>query len=431
MASFWTTRVCGWGFCRIAVGAIHESPLRFSNAKSLPLLHKILLYYRQTINPQSMKSTASMHYGIQKQFLIAMVILLLILLFVFVEPLLITLLFAGILVTAVYPIHKWIRSKIPLSESLAAFVSLILIAAVVIVPFTLLIFFISAEATAAYLSLSSKINVMIASGNFNSVPKIVEMLPFSESIKALMQSSPIKATNVLQTAGDLIGNLSSFLLSQSTNILKHLSVIVIHTIVFLIAMFFLLRDGDQFVKYIYNLVPLSADYRRELFKKLNNLSYGILYGLFGSALLQGFLLAIGYAFAGLHNPAFWGAVAALLSVVPYIGTTIVWLPAVIALAVSGHGITAFGLAAWCILIVGTSDNLIKPYLIGASSALHPLAILTVLLGGAFAFGIKGIIFGPFILTLALSFLHIYTLEYASVLEEKPSAPVRAASKKKA
>lgn len=371
-----------------------------------------------------------MHYGIQKQFLIAMIVLMLILLFVFIEPLLITLLFAGILVTAVYPIHKWIRRKIAYSESLSAAVSLILIAAVIVAPFTLLIFFISAEATAAYLSLSAKINLLVESGNFNSVPKIVEMLPFSDSIKALMESSPIKATSVLQTAGDLIGNLSRFLLGQSTNVLKHLSVIVIHTIVFLIAMFFLLRDGEPFVKYIYNLVPLSSEYRQELFKKLNNLSYGILYGLFGSSLLQGFLVGVGFAFAGLNNPAFWGAVAALLSPVPYIGTTIVWLPAVIAVAVGGDTVTASILGIWCVIIVGTSDNLIKPYLIGASSALHPLAILTVLLGGAFAFGIKGIIFGPFILTLTLSFLHIYTLEYANALKEKPSAPVKMMAKKK-
>jgi len=371
-----------------------------------------------------------MHYGIQKQFLLAMVVLLLVLLYIFVEPFLITLLFAGVLVTSVYPVHKWIRSKIVFSGSLASAVSLILIAAIVVAPFTVLIFAISGEATAAYLILSSKINVLIQSGSMNSIPKVVDLLPFSDKIQELINNSPINPNQLLQTVADFIGNLSAFLLGQSTNILKHLSVIVIHTFVFLIAMFFLLRDGDQFVTYIYNLVPLSEDYRRELFKKLNHLSYGILYGLFGAAFLQGFLVAVGFAFAGLNSPAFWGAVAALLSPVPYIGTTIVWLPAVIALAVSGHGFAAFALAAWCILIVGTSDNLIKPYLIGATSSLHPLAILTVLLGGAFAFGIKGIIFGPFILTLTLSFLHIYTLEYANVLDEKPGTPVKTRKKKR-
>ena len=370
-----------------------------------------------------------MHYGLQKQFLLAMIVLLLVLLFLFVEPLLITLLFAGVIVTAVYPVHKWIREKIA-SASLASAISLILIAAIVVIPFTLLIFFISSEASEAYIGLSGRINLMIESGDFSTIPKVIELLPFSNTLQALISSSPVKGAQLLQTAGDLIGNLSAFLLSQTTNILRHLSLILVHMIVFLIAMFFLLRDGDRLVSYIYRLVPLSADYRKALFKKLNNLSYGIIYGIFGAALLQGFLVGIGFAFAGLNNPAFWGAVAALLSPIPYIGTTIVWLPAVIAIAVGGNLFVALMLGLWCILIVSTADNLIKPYLIGHSSALHPLAILIVLLGGALTFGIKGLIFGPFILTLALSFLHIYGLEYAQVLEDKPKSQRKSVKRKR-
>jgi predicted PurR-regulated permease PerM len=164
------------------------------------------------------------------------------------------------------------------------------------------------------------------------------------------------------------------------------------------------------------MLPISEKYRSELLKKLSRLSYGIIYGIFGASLIQGFLLGIGFYILGIDNAAFWGAIAALLSPIPYIGSSIIWLPVVISLLLSGHWISSLFLLIWGSLIVGLADNIVKPYLIGSSTALHPLAVLVTLLGGAFVFGIKGIIFGPFVLTLTLAFLHIYSLEYESVLK---------------
>ncbi|MBU0727049.1 AI-2E family transporter, partial [Patescibacteria group bacterium] len=112
-------------------------------------------------------------------------------------------------------------------------------------------------------------------------------------------------------------------------------------------------------------------------------------------------------------------IAALFSPVPYIGTALVWIPAVGALLIGGHWIAALFLTIWSIIIVGLADNIIKPYVIGSTSALHPLAVLLVLLGGAFVFGVKGLLFGPFVLTLTLAFLHIYQLEYKGILGKVP------------
>ena len=67
--------------------------------------------------------------------------------------------------------------------------------------------------------------------------------------------------------------------------------------------------------------------------------------------------------------------------------------------------------------MGLSDNIVKPYLIGGANAIHPLLVLLVILGGVFVFGLKGVVFGPFLLTLTLPFLHIYQLEYKAVLKE--------------
>ena len=353
--------------------------------------------------------------GIQKYFMLGVLLILIVVLLMFLSPFVADLLIAAIIVTAVYPVHKLLSKKIHIPRSISALISLLLVAIIILLPFAIFVFFVAGEAAEAYVNISAKINALVAEKDVTSLPKAIKLIPFSDKIEEFLASTPISTSDILKTAGDVVGNISSFLLGKTTNILKHLSAILIHTIVFLITMFYLLRDGNRLVDYLYSLIPLSSEQRRELFNKLHTLSYGIIYGIFGAAIIQGFLVGIGFSVAGISNAAFWGAIAALFSPLPYIGTSIVWVPAVIAMGVGGHWVTALLLAIWCIAIVGTADNFIKPFLIGSKTALHPLSVLLVLIGGAFAFGIKGLLFGPFVLTLALAFLHIYKLEYKDVL----------------
>ncbi len=355
--------------------------------------------------------------GFQRYFLIAALVALLALLVTFISPFAVALLFAGIIVTAVFPIHKKILNWIPFSRSLAALISMILIVIVILVPFTLFGFFVAEQASDAYVIVSDRINEIVESNDVSSASKILELIPFNESFERALQYLPISPADILQTAGDSVGAVSTFLLSKTTNILKHLSLFLVHLLVFLITLFYFLREGDRLVTYIRSLLPISTEYRQELFTKLSHLSYGIIYGIFGAAILQGFLVGVGFSVAGINNAAFWGAIAALFSPVPYIGTMVVWLPAVAALAIGGQYITAILLLAWSAFIVGTADNVIKPYIIGSSAQLHPLATLLVLLGGTLVFGLKGLLFGPLVLSMALAFLHIYKLEYKTVLEK--------------
>lgn len=353
----------------------------------------------------------------QRYFLMSVLVMLLVLLTIFVSPFGIDLIIAGVIVMAVYPANAWLMRKIPFSKSLSAFISMFLIIIILLIPFTLFGFFVSQEGVEAYRVVSGHINVIVSTNDVSSTSKILQLLPFHTQFEKLMNYLPVSTSDLLQTFKNVIGTASSFLISQTTNILKNLSVLLVHLLIFLIALFYFLRDGDRFVLYIRSLLPMSKTYSQELFLKLSNLSHGIIYGIFGASILQGFLVGVGFAVAGISNAAFWGAVAALFSPLPYIGTTVIWMPAVIVLALEGHYIAAGLLMAWSAFIVGTADNIIKPYIIGSSAKLHPLATLLVLLGGTFVFGLKGIIFGPLVLTLTLAFMHIYQLEYKAALEQ--------------
>ena len=366
---------------------------------------------------------------LQKYFLLGTLLVLLITLMIFFSSFFGTLLVAIIVITGVYPLHRLLNKKIHIPQTLSALISLILVAVVIITPFILFTFLVANQAAGAYDAISVKVNSIISS-NVDFFPSLFKK-GFLESLAGKISAyAPISAADIVSTAKDFVGQISKVILGQTTNIIKNLSLFVLHMIVFLLAMFYFLRDGERLVNYINSLMPLSEKYRKELFRKLSRLSYGIIYGLLGTAIAQGFLVGLVFYIVGISNAAFWGSVAALLSPLPYIGTSVVWVPVVIALAVGHNWFGAIFLLIWGMLVVGLADNIVKPYLIGSSSALHPLAVLLVLLGGAFAFGIKGLLFGPFILTLTLAFLHIYRLEYSSVLKSDEVKEEEVVEKKK-
>jgi predicted PurR-regulated permease PerM len=320
---------------------------------------------------------------------------------------------AAILVTAVFPLHRLLTKTIHIPSTFSALLSLILVAVVILGPFTLFFFFIAGQATDAVANFSDKINSL---PKFDMIPAMLKNGLVDNWIAMLGRYVPISTDQVMSTAKDFLTTISSFILSNATGILKNLSILFFHLIVFLFAMFYFLKDGERFVSYVKSLMPMSEKYRKELFSKLSHLSYGIIYGLFGAAIAQGLMAGLGFYIVGINNAAFWGSIAALFSVVPYIGTAIIWIPVTIFLLVTGHWIAALFLFAWSMVIVSTVDNMVKPYLIGSSATLHPFAVLIVIFGSTFAFGLKGLIFGPFILTLTLAFLHIYELEFKTALD---------------
>ncbi|MBT4916874.1 AI-2E family transporter [Candidatus Peregrinibacteria bacterium] len=352
--------------------------------------------------------------NIQKYFILAIVVLLIVTIFKFMEPLLGTLFMAIVIVTGAHPLTKLLKSKLRLPSSLTAFLVMLLIIVVVVIPLTFFMFAMVGQAADAYATISATINEMINSDK--------EFLSFLEKyptihgwFEQVVAYNPVSTQDLVSAVGDFVGKISSFLLENTTNLLKNLTVIVLNIVVFLIALFYLIRDGEKLVDYANGLLPLSKKYRKELIVKLYNLMHAIIFGIFGAALAQGLFVGVGLAIVGVENAVFWGAIAALLSPVPYVGVALVWVPFAIGLFVSQSWGMGLFFVLWCLLLVTNIDNIIKPYLIGSKSHLHPFAVLVVMLGGALAFGVRGLLFGPFILTITLAFLHIYKLEYKKAL----------------
>lgn len=351
-------------------------------------------------------SQTNLQYRIHTQFIIVVTLLLMGLVFYIITPFMATLFIAAVIVTAVNPLHVYLKRRIS-SKILSSLIMWLTIILLFVIPVTILTWLLIKETT----------------GVSNQITRIANQLPFfldtlPERLSPYLPpnstwQTSLSSHNFSQITVTLFDRMSSGLIKSATGLLAGLSLLFIHLIIFLFALFYFLFDGEKLIRYTKSLLPLDENQKKELIKKTTDLMQSIIYGLFGAAIAQGSLVGIGMAIVGITNPIFWGTVAIALAPIPYLGVGIVWVPTTLWLFSSGQWGQGVFFLAWCLVFVMNIDNIIKPYLIGARSLLHPFAVMIVIIGGVLTLGFKGLIFGPLLLTLLLAFLHIYQLEFAN------------------
>jgi predicted PurR-regulated permease PerM len=183
-------------------------------------------------------------------------------------------------------------------------------------------------------------------------------------------------------------------------------------IVFMVlAMYFVLRHWPVLVRRAEELLPLQPRHSRALIEEFRTAGRTTLLGTVVTGLVQGALAAIGYWVLGVPEPAFFGAATAVASLLPVVGTVLIWLPAglyLIAMGEVGMGIAE--LAYGVVVVVGVSDYYIRPKLVGGESHMPALLTLIALFGGLELFGIVGLVLGPVLMALALATLRLYSTE---------------------
>ena len=193
--------------------------------------------------------------------------------------------------------------------------------------------------------------------------------------------------------------------------------VVVNFVLFLLFFFFFTRDGAAMVARIKYLTPLREEQQERIIGTLRRISRAVLVGGFIVAAAQGFVGGIGLAIVGI--PAlFWGTVMACASLVPVVGTGLVWVPACLYLVLNGQWKSAIFLACWCGILVTSIDTFLRPLLMREASGIPVLFLFLAILGGIHAFGVLGLLYGPLILTFAVVMLAIYGEEYEDHLENK-------------
>ncbi len=309
-----------------------------------------------------------------------------------IEPFFTALAIAAVVVTVSYPVFRKVLRYTPRqNRSIAAIVTTLLITLLVLTPLGFLGYLLFTETLSLYVSLSQGKGL----GIDTSVARIEEL------VRTVAPSFSVDVTSYAQQAAGWVASHIGTIFAGTASTLLTLFLSII-------GFFYFFRDGERFVRYVVYLSPLSDDQDTLILAKLASSVRSVILGTLAVALIQGTLTAIGLTVFGFEQPILWGAVAAVGALIPGVGTSIVFIPAVAYLVFEGTFGMAAGLAVWATLAVGLIDNLLGPYLMGRKAALHPFLILLAVLGGLALFGPIGFILGPAILSLFLVLLELYS-----------------------
>ncbi len=195
---------------------------------------------------------------------------------------------------------------------------------------------------------------------------------------------------------------SGWAMNAVGNVLSTTSRLLFALLMMLIAMFFLLRDGAQLVRWLEGSLPLAARDVDELLDELRSASRSVIGGNIVTGSAQAAVATVGYFIARVPNPIFVGLLTFISAFIPSLGTTIVGLPTVALLLLLGKTGWAVFLAVWMLVVVGLIDNLLRPLLMRGRANLHGALVFFSLMGGIFVFGAVGLIAGPLALVFFLA-----------------------------
>jgi predicted PurR-regulated permease PerM len=190
----------------------------------------------------------------------------------------------------------------------------------------------------------------------------------------------------------------------------------------LFLLFFFLRDGQGMLARGVRLVPMAPARKDELMRELGGVTRAVVLGTLATSVVQGTLLGIGFAIAGIPSPLVFGAVGALAALIPIVGTALVWVPAVVTLVANGNGGWSVFLTVWCVVLVSGSDNVVRPLVISGRSNASTLLVFIGLLGGVSTFGFAGIFMGPLVLTLVAALLKFADEGLSPPVPDLPTTP---------
>ena len=313
--------------------------------------------------------------------LIVTLLILIYLSFLTIRPLFTAILSSFILAFVFYPLYAKLNTKIG-SKNLCALLTILLILLLIITPTVFVTNALAKESVELYHKIKDKDFLSIISKYFEP--------GFQQYIDGILNGSILY----------IIEFTSKFVLAIP-NIALSFFVTVFLT-------YYLLKESPTFIDTAKKYMPFKESVKVEILERFRKITKAIVFGTILTAMIQGVLGGIGFAIFSIPSPALWGFVMAAVSIIPMIGTSIVWLPAGIVQLAQQNYFSGIGILLYGALIVGTVDNFVKPNFVGKRAEVHPAIILIGILGGIKLLGFIGLIIGPLILATAAELVKIET-----------------------
>jgi predicted PurR-regulated permease PerM len=339
-------------------------------------------------------------------FLIALSIFVLYLCFILFRPFLKPLFAALVIAIIFYPVHGRMIRLIR-NPSLAAFLSVLLVTLIIIVPAVFL-------CVAIYQELEHMTDYLKAkSDESGGWGLFINRLLETPAYWLARLGIDVNNLDLRGKVAERLGELSAFLLAEGQAIVGNVVSFVVNAVITLFTVFFLFREGRSMRRRIAALLPLHAEQIDKLFTGIYNTIMATVYGGLVVAAVQGTLVGLALWAFGIPSPVLWGAVAAMFSLLPLVGSAAVWVPAAIYLFINGHYVQAIILVAWGGGVVGTIDNVLRPLLMSGRVRMHTLLIFFSVFGGVQVFGFLGLFVGPVIIAVTMTVLSLLREESRS------------------
>jgi predicted PurR-regulated permease PerM len=286
-------------------------------------------------------------------------------------------------------------------EGWAAFGTLLVIVVSVLLPTALLTASVTHEASAFYERFKTgdiQLSQYFQQG-FDALPAWVRT--------ALERFGLADLADVQRRLVDALGKSSQAITSRAFSIGQNTLEFVVNLFVMLYLLYFLLRDGKALSAQAARALPLEPRHTRRLLQQFATVVRATVKGNVVVALVQGTLGGLAFWFLDISGPLLWGALMALLSLLPAVGAAMVWGPVAAYLLSTGSLASGIGLAVWGVLVIGLVDNVLRPILVGKETRMPDYLVLIATLGGLAAFGLNGFVIGPVIAAIFLASWEIF------------------------
>jgi len=257
----------------------------------------------------------------------------------------------------------------------------------------------------------------LASTDFNALFSHDAIAPYLQWVQEHLRFLDLKKLALQADLIDISKSAGQMLLDSGTKIIGNVFVLTMNFVILMFVLFFLIRDGERMFERLRYLLPLTTDQENRIFRQLDDVAKSVILGAFIIALAQGVAGGLGLFIVGIQ-PFFWGCMMGFASLIPVVGTALIWLPVALYLILTGHWQWGVFLIGWGAVVVSGIDSVIRPILMQNRSKMSTFWVFLSIIGGIKFFGALGILYGPLVLGFAMVMLSLYAEDYKHMLDAR-------------
>jgi predicted PurR-regulated permease PerM len=334
------------------------------------------------------------------------------------QPFIFSLFWAGMLALILYPFHERLTRALKSRNAISSLMMTTIATSLIILPLVMVVTTFAIEMFDVYGEMKNQIEIAKVKSVYEHLKEFIPLNILQEVEKRFNVNDIHPEEVVVKT----IGIVSNYLFDEVQKGAKNLTVLIFDFCIMVFALFFFFKDGKRLYEDTKYLIPMEDDQKNRIFSRFYNILNAILLGVMATAGLQGLIAGLIFRILGISFPVLAGVLTFVFCLLPVGGSTVVWLPVGVYLLLTGGKFKGIALLILGSVILSTVDHFLKPMIIGGRTKLPLLFLFLFILGGLKVFGFSGIILGPVVLAVFLSFIEIYKVEYRETQSDNQGDP---------